>query len=326
MPGSEPGKKVLVVGDCNVDLLVPLPSIVPGKPVIYHEPVLQGGGTSANTAVALRNLNLPVDFMGTLGDDTYGHYIIDEFKRLGIGTDSLILDPDLNTICVFAFIDETGERYLWGWPRVKQAFKELDSKRINWDAVNNARWIHSSGMVLTYDSGSRWNVIRIFKHAHERGIPTSFDLNLRVDGGSLGGSYRDAILEIMEYCTYVLGSGAEEFYHLCPRDDWRDSAASFVRDDRTIIARMGKDGSLGMSSGGTWEAGVFPVEVVDTVGAGDVYNAGFIAAILEGKTLEESIIWGNGVSSFKVAKKGAWSTPSREELEVFFAYYQGVKQ
>ncbi|MDR2110148.1 MAG: carbohydrate kinase family protein, partial [Spirochaetaceae bacterium] len=173
MPGSEPDKKVLIVGDCNVDLVVPLPDIVPGRPVTYHKPALRGGGTSANTAVALRKLGVPTDFMGTLGDDTYGRYLMDEFVRRGIGVDSLFVDPNLNTICVFAFIDKTGERYLWGWPRVNQAFKELDAERIDWDVVDNARWIHSSGMVLTYDTGARWNVIRIFKRAHERGIPTS---------------------------------------------------------------------------------------------------------------------------------------------------------
>jgi fructokinase len=322
MPGSEPEKNVLIVGDCNVDLLVPLPDIVLGKPVIYHEPVLQGGGTSANTAVALRKLGIPTDFMGTLGDDTYGHYILDEFKSRGIGIDSLIVDPSLNTICVFAFIDKTGERYLWGWPRVRQSFKELDAERINWDAVDNARWIHSSGMVLTYDTSARQNVIRIFKRAHERGIPTSFDLNLRVDSGILDGGYRDVILEIMEYCAYVLGSGEEEFHYLGPCDDWQDNAASFVREGRTIVVRMGKGGSTVMSSGGAWDAGVFPVDVVDTVGAGDVFNAGFIAALLEGKTLKESIIWGNAVAGFKVARKGARSTPSRDELQEFFKTYK----
>jgi fructokinase len=299
-------------------MVVPLPEIVPGRPVIYHEPVLQGGGTSANTAVALRKLGIPTDFMGTLGDDTYGRYLIDEFVSRGIGVDSLIVDPNLNTICVFAFIDKTGERYLWGWPRVKQAFKELDAGRINWNTVDAARWIHSSGMVLTYDTGARWNVIRIFKYAHERGIPTSFDLNLRADGGVLDGAFRDAILEIMEYCTYVLGSGAEEFSYLGSGDNWHDNAASLVRENRTIVVRMGKDGSVAMSSGGVWEAEGFPVEVVDTVGAGDVFNAGFIAALLAGKTLEESIIWGNGVAGFQVARKGAWSTPSFEELQDFF--------
>ncbi|MDR2476679.1 MAG: carbohydrate kinase family protein [Treponema sp.] len=320
---SQTNKKVLVVGDCCVDLLVPLPSVTPGKPVIFYEPVLQGGGTAANTAIALRKLAIPVEFMGTLGEDTYGRYIINEFRDAGIGIDSLIIEPELNTICVFAFIDKTGERYLWGWPRVNQAFKELPAAKINWDAIDNAAWIHSSGMVLTYDSGSRHNVIRIFKYAHKKGIPTSFDLNLRVDTGILDPQYRDAVLEIMEFCTYVLGSGAEEFYYLHPCDNWRESAAYFVRDNRTIIARMGKEGSIAMNSINTWEAEVFPVQVVDTVGAGDVYNAGFIAASLAGKPLQECILWGNAVASFKVARHGARSAPSRKELDEFFIRAEG---
>ena len=58
----------------------------------------------------------------------------------------LIIEPELNTVGVFAFIDENGERYLWGWPRVDQAFKTLDADKVSFEKVQKANWVHSSGM------------------------------------------------------------------------------------------------------------------------------------------------------------------------------------
>ena len=82
--------------------------------VDYPNPELVGGGTSANTAVALAKLGLPVSFLGTIGDDQYGKYIQKDFKEQGVNTADLIVDPKLNTVGVFAFIDENGERDICG--------------------------------------------------------------------------------------------------------------------------------------------------------------------------------------------------------------------
>lgn len=314
-------KRVLVVGDAVVDLIVSFPRFLDDKrtDVEYPTPCLQGGGTSANTAIALAKLGMPTAFMGTVGDDQYGRYVAHDFEREGVATEQLIVDPELNTICVFAFIDERGERYLWGWPREKQAFKELDLARIDMKAVRHAAWVHSSGMAIVHDSSSRWTILRVLQEAYDAGVPTSFDLNLRVNAGRLDDDYKKAVLEAVKYSTYVLGSGTDEFYYLNPQPDWRDSARSFMSPSRTVIARMGKDGSVGMTVDETIVQPSFHVEVVDTVGAGDVYNAGFIAARLAGKTLRESLLWGNAVSAYKVARKGARSTPHAGELRDFLS-------
>lgn len=311
--------KVLVVGDAGVDIIVPFPRFS-GKDhsqVLFETPCLVGGGTAANTAAALARLQISTAFLGTVGDDQYGKFIIEEFQSLGIDINPMIIDASRNTVGVFAFIDDSGERYLWGWPRTEQAFKELDPKRIPWQDVKNASWVHSSGMAMVHDTSARKSILSILKTAFENGVPTSLDLNLRVDGGPLDPSYRDAVLEAMEYCAYVLGSGQEEYSHLAPGEDWMDNARSFVTDQRTIIVRMGADGSLAMTPSETIREGAFSVTVEDTVGAGDVYNAGFIAALLTGKSLRDALLWGNGVSGWSVGKKGSRDTPNEKELELF---------
>ena len=318
-------RKAIIVGDANVDIIVPFPKFLNEERslVDYPTPCLQGGGTSANTAAALSKLEVTTSFMGTIGDDQYGRYILRDFESLGIETKHLIVASELNTVGVFAFIDEFGERYLWGWPRVDQAFKEIDMDKVRLEDVKEAAWVHSSGMALVHDSSARESIIRILKEAYEAGVPTSFDLNLRVDQGALDESYKLAVLEAMKYCTYVLGSGDEEFYHLNPQTDWIESAKSFATPERTVIARMGKEGSMAITPEGMVKAQAFSVEVIDTVGAGDVYNAGFIAARLRGKSLQESLVMGNAVSGFAVNQKGARNTPNCTELEDFISKYKG---
>ena len=311
--------KVLVVGDANVDIIVPYPKFLNEERtrVEYPTPVLQGGGTSANTAVALSRLGIQTAFLGSIGEDQYGKYIREDFRREGVDMTWLIVEPDLNTVGVFAFVDEFGERYLWGWPRVDQAFKIIDESKVDFEKIKEMSWVHYSGMALVQDTSASTSMVRIFKTDWEAGIPTSFDLNLRVDDGELDPSYEKVVREIISYSTYVLGSGKDEFYYLGEKGKWLENAKAFVTDRRTVIVRDGGEGSLGLSSEETQKAPAFRVDVVDTVGAGDVYNAGFIAARLQGKSLYESLVMGNAVSGYTVSRKGSRNCPHLQELEEF---------
>ena len=315
---------VIVIGDANVDIIVPYPRFINQERTLveYPIPILQGGGTSANTAVALARLGISTSFIGTVGNDQYGRYIKKDFQNEGVDISNMIIDPELNTVGVFAFIDENGERYLWGWPRTEQAFKVLEENKVSFDKIHNADWVHSSGMSLVYDTSARSTIIKIFKEAYEAGIPTSFDLNLRVDNGVIDSEYENAVREIIQYTTYLLGSGTDEFAYLGENKDWRKNARSFVTEKRVVIVRNGKYGSNGFSVDGEVEAPAFNVKVEDTVGAGDVYNAGFITAMLAGRNLKECLIAGNLVSGYTVTKKGARGCPNTVELEKFLKKYK----
>lgn len=309
-------KPVLVVGDANVDIIVHYPEILDRekKQVRFSTPMLQGGGTAANTAAALSKLGIPTAFLGTIGDDAYGRYIMEDFSSLGIDTSQMIVKKMVNTVGVFAFIDDTGERYLWGWPRVNQAFKEIDEESVDFEKVRQAAWVHTSGMAMVYDTSARSSIIKIIRTAFEAGVPTSLDLNLRADGGELDPVYREAILEAMKYCRYVLGSGDEEFVYLAPGENGVESARKFVTPERSVVVRLGKKGCIGISETEYYSEDIFPFEVVDTVGAGDVFNAGFIDAIVRGGTLRDGLVRGNAISGYAVSQDGARNTPGEAEL------------
>jgi fructokinase len=310
---------VVVVGDAGVDIIVHFPKFLneDRTNVEYKTPFLIGGGTAANTAVSLARLGISTSFIGTIGDDQYGKHVIEDFQHEKINTKNVIVDKDVNTVGVFAFIDEYGERYLWGWPRTEQSFKKLDKNKIDFDMIKRADWIHSSGMAIVDEGSSRDTIIDIFKFAYEAGVTTSFDLNLRVNNGLLDDDYKKAVLEIINHCHYVLGSGDEEFFYLNPKSQWEESAKSFVTESRTIIARMGSKGSVAFTSRETIVEKAYKLNVVDTVGAGDVFNGGFIAAKLCSHDLGESIRIANATAGYTVEMEGARSSPNREQLERF---------
>ncbi|OZG61943.1 carbohydrate kinase [Bifidobacterium lemurum] len=317
-----PEPQVVVVGDANVDIIVPYPRFLNEERtrVEYPTPEIQGGGTSANTAVALARLGVDTMFVGTVGDDQYGAFVRRDLVEAGVDVTGLVTDSSLNTVGVFAFVDERGERYLWGWPRADQSFKVIDPQYVPMHAVRSAAWVHSSGMSLTYPTSARESIIAIFREAREAGVTTSLDLNLRVDDGALDPDFAEALRDIMPYVAVLLGSGPDEFAYL-GEGDWLENARALAVDGRVVIARDGANGSIAFADGRSINAPAFHVEVGDTIGAGDVYNAGFIRARLEGRGLERALVEGNAVSAYKVERKGARSTPDAAELELFLTQH-----
>ena len=314
--------EVIVVGDANVDIIVPYPRFLDAERTRVDYPTIsiQGGGTAANTAVALARLGVTTSFVGTVGDDQYGRFVRDDFTREGVDVTGLMVDSRLNTVGVFAFVDEFGERYLWGWPRDDQSFKVLDEAMVPWHRVRSADWVHSSGMCLNHDASARSTIIRIFEQAHGAGVPTSFDLNLRVDNGVLDPDFAEALRRIMPYVTHLLGSGPDEFAYLGD-GDWAGNARALACDGRTVIVRDGGNGSIGFAEGTRIDAPAFRVDVADTIGAGDVYNAGYIRAMLDGAGLGQALRDGNAVSAYTVARKGARSSPDALQLADFLNEY-----
>lgn len=312
---------VIVVGDACVDVTVSLASISSSAENNLKseklKPSLSGGGTSANTAVALSKLGINTAFMGTIGDDYGGRFLLKEFAEQNIDTSFTIVDKS-NTVYVFAFIDSTGERTLWAFPREDCSYANLDINRIDSDSVRNASWLHASGMAYMTEGSTRENLPEIFKAAYEAGVPTSFDLNTRVGTAEeLDPEIRDAVEKTLPYVTYLLGSGKDEMYSFRPCEDWHDSVREFAKQNHAVIARMGGEGSFYVCGDEEMLLKPYDVPVKNTTGAGDCFNAGFIAGRMTGHSLKDSIIMGNAVAGYKITGNSARHTPDMQELENF---------
>ena len=310
---------VLIVGDVNVDLVVRTPQKAQDGHMEMPAPQLLGGGSAANTAHALKCLGLAAEFMGTVGKDAYGRFVEDEFDAASIGHTGLFADENLHTVCVFAFVQPDGERFLWPWPQEAQSFRYMEEAHVPWSIVDGASWVHTSGMVFSSNTSAPHTVTAILQRAKAQGIPTSFDLNLRAENGALDKECLAAVTAALPFCRYIFGSADEEFLPLsgnAPGSDGIDAAASFATNKRTVIARMGANGSVAITPSERFFAPAYPAAVVDTIAAGDTYNAGFIAACLWGCTLQEAVQYGLAAGAHAVSCAGSRTAPTLQKLKL----------
>jgi sugar/nucleoside kinase (ribokinase family) len=313
-------KPVLVIGDACVDLVVPVPQ-KGGNDRQHPPPELYGGGTGGNTAVALARLDVPTAFMGTIGDDGYGRFAVDTLEAEGIDTTYVTTCPDAFTAQVLALIDSQGERTLFGWPHRGGAHIYLAPEAVEPDIIRQMGWVHTSGMCLV-ESPIREAILRAMELAQAAGIPVSLDLNLRLgfEEGQLPQPFLDTIRQAIARSDYVFGSATDEITYLTPGTSFEAGARLLAAGERAMIIRRGSEGAWVLSPQGVaTPVPAFRVDVADTLGAGDVFNAGFIAACRAGRPLPAAVCWGNAVAALKIGRPGARSSPTRREVEGFLS-------
>jgi sugar/nucleoside kinase (ribokinase family) len=224
---------------------------------------------------------------------------------------------DAFTALVLSLIDADGERVLFGWPRQGAAHVRLRPEQTDAVQVASSAWLHSSGMMLT-ESPASDAVLQAMTLAQAAGVPVSFDLNLRggIASGEIRESFAESIWQAIGLADVVLGSATDEIALLVPATSPQESARVIAEAGSTVVGRLGADGAFAAAPGGkTIAAPAFPVPVANTVGAGDAFNAGFIAAGIAGEPLSVALRWGNAVAALTVSQPGAWSAPDRSAVE-----------
>jgi fructokinase/2-dehydro-3-deoxygluconokinase len=304
---------VLVVGDANVDLVMHLPGA--GQPHQPGElqPRIVGGGTAANTAVALARLGLPVCFAGAIGNDRYGRWLRDDFARERVDTRGLIACEDAFTPTVVIVVAADGERHAVLWPPDGWAHTLLRPSDLPGALIAGASWLHTTGMCLRAEP-VRSAVLHAMRAARAAGVPVSIDLNLRLELWGWDDQLRQVFAQAAGLADVVFGNAREEIQPLVGAHHALEAARALCAGQRTVVARLGAAGALAVAPGEQAQAPAFPAEVVNTVGAGDAFNGGFVAARLAGLGLRESLRWGNAVAALKIGGDSARALPTHAQL------------
>jgi sugar/nucleoside kinase (ribokinase family) len=306
---------VAVIGDANVDLVIRLPDrsksqmdLTPSVPQLF------GGGSAANTAVALARLDTPTAFIGSVGDDGYGRFARDGLIQEGIDCAGLRTIPDAFTPMVIAMIEPGGERLIVVWPPERGADNRLRPEDLDPDQITQVRWLHTSGMCLRASPVTE-TVLRAMQIAAEAGVIVSLDLNLRLELWGWRDNIRATIERAIALSNVVLGSAEEEIVPVARVASVETAAQILADGKRIVVARRGQNGATAVSPQGIWHAPAYPTKTIDLLGAGDAFNGGFIAAQLAGHDTAEALRWGNAVAALKIAQPGARGLPSRAEVE-----------
>lgn len=310
---------VVVVGDANVDLLIELPERSGMALGTLHEPRLFGGGTGANTAAALGRLGVPVYFAGTIGDDGYGRFIRQDLAAAGVDVSGMLTHPDAYTPTVIALIQPDGERWLVVWPSSGGAPAFFDPDDLDVERIRSAAWLHTTGMCLRA-SPIREAVLAAMSEARAAGVPVSIDLNLRLELWGWADDMRAVVERAIDRADVVFGAGVDEIMPTAGADSVEQAARVLSAGARTVVARMGAQGACAVTAqGDVLHAPAYPVHMVNTLGAGDAFDAGFVAARVNGLSLLDSLRWGNAAAALTVMHPSARGDLSRAAIEAIVA-------
>jgi 2-dehydro-3-deoxygluconokinase len=280
---------------------------------------LKIGGAESNVAIALSRLGVSAGWMSILGEDEPGQLVLDRVRGEGVDTRQVHRKPGGST---GLYIRETvGEEVRVYYYRKGSAASTMAPGDFEVPYLEDARFLHLTGITPALSDDCRAFTLWAAREASAAGTPVSFDVNYR----SKLWRPEEARAFIQEILASVdlLFVGDDEAGALWGRDDEelvRELAASGPRE---VVLKRGGKGSHALVEGHTITQPAFPVEEVDPIGAGDAFDAGYLAGHLWGLGAEESLRVANAMGALSVATLGDYEgLPNREEL---WAFLEGSK-
>lgn len=308
--------QVLGIGDAMVDLFTRASQLPPRGGNIWSSAVeVHSGGTTANVAANLAKLGIQSGFAGFVGDDPYGAYLVDEFKRIGVDPRWTEKKIGAYTGIILAIIDDTGERTFIACAR-GAAHTFLTPEYANKLNINKDTVVHSSGVCLG-EEPARSGLLAALHKVHKQENLLYFDPNLRLEGNIFPEPLKEAQLEAISISDVIL-IGDEEIALLYPTLSLEESVQNILSSGaKLVVVKQGDKGATLYSKDGQDHQPAFKTEVVSTAGAGDSFDAGFIAARIRQACPHDALIYANAVAAIKVSRQGSQSVPTHFEVLEF---------
>jgi sugar/nucleoside kinase (ribokinase family) len=303
-PTTERELDILVLGELNPDIIVSDRDPVPvfGEVERIVESVrMTVGSSSAIFACGAARLELRVGFCGVIGDDALGRFMLEALGERGIDISACSIDPSRPTGASLILASPRDRAILTGMGTIGA----LDVDAVPGSLIGRTRHVHVGAFYL--QEASRERLPNFFGRIRERGITTSFDTNWDPTGQWDGGVDR------MLVASDIFFPNAAEARRITGIDDVEKAALALAdrgaigRQDRgpIVAVKLGASGALACrAEGPIVRVPAFPAEPVDTTGAGDSFDAGFLRAWLDGRDLEECLAMGAVCGSLSTRQTG----------------------
>lgn len=283
-----------IYGDVNVDIVIPgvdhFP--LPGQEDVVDTMNTYVGGGAALFTLGLGKLGLKPVFQGTIGNDCYGKFILEELKKTNTDCSLLTVSRSNKTGISISFTNEKDRCFL----TCRGTNSEIDLDSIELDQVEKARHIHVTGYAGSKNHRKYLNLLKQVKE--RRNISVSLDV-----GWDDTKEWYEGIYELFPFID-VLFMNETEAIHYGRKASAREAIEDFSAHCKIAVAKLGKKGAMAYRDGNLYQAESYKVTAVDTTGAGDSFNAGFIYGFLKGKDITECLKYGNGCGALSVTKLG----------------------
>lgn len=279
------------------------------------------GGAPANVAVGIARLGHRVGFLGQVGDDEFGHFLVDTLQSHGVDVSSMRFSSEARTALAFVSLLAEGERdfMFYRHPSADMLWRRED---VDPAYLASARIFHY-GSISLIPEASRNATFTALTYAKRNGAVLSYDPNLRLPLWPSVDEARAGILAGWQHAE-VIKVSEEELCFLCNGEQTLERAARSLWHERLrlLVVTQGKAGCTYFTADFSGHIPGFVVEPKDTTGAGDGFVAGMLSGLLaadlawERPVIEKALSIGNAVGALSTTQVGAISSlPSREDVQ-----------
>ena len=308
-----PDFDLLVIGEINPDLIVRGPDVRPAfgqEEKLVDEATLTIGSSSAILACGAARLGLRTAFLGVTGEDQFGRYMLDAMAQRGVDVSSCIVDPDLST-GMSVILSQPHDRAILTYPG---AIGALRPEQVDRSLLRRARHLHVGSYYLL--DALRPGLPSLYAEAHEAGVTTSLDTNWDPSG-----QWDGRLAEVLLHCDVFLPNEAEA-RAIARRKTLPEAVEVLAALVPVVAVKLGAQGGMAYAnlakvsspSQGSIRVPALSVDVVDTTGAGDSFDAGFLYGYLNGWPLDRALRLACACGSLSTrAPGGTTGQPTLEE-------------
>jgi ribokinase len=304
--------KISAIGDINVDIISPV-SRLPrrGKQVVVSDIQVHGGGCAANFAFACAKLGVDVKLFGRVGDDIFGEYVMDLLKNGGVDVSGVKISR--RTGATIALVQGVERSFIsYRGENAEFSLKDFNLGEVEGDLVHLPSFFLLEKMQPYYSE-----------------ILENIDVEKSFDTGWDPGGWKSEKIEKVRSLLPKVDlffpnlSEAEKIMGVkgpLSRSEEEKLALRYLdMGVKVVVITMGERGCIVASNGGVMRVPAYEVEAVDTTGAGDVFNAGFVVGYLKGEDLKTCAEFGSAAAAISVTGFGWSRYPTFSEVESFLS-------
>lgn len=298
---------ILVAGEINPDLILS-GDVAPAfnqTEKLVDSAALTIGSSSAIFACGAARLGLKVAFVGVCGDDIFGRFMLTEMQRRGVDVSNIMVRADGQT-GLSVILNRGADRAILTHLGLIPALRASDVP----DALlRNARHLHVASYFL--QTNLQPDLPSLFERARSCGLTTSLDTNYDPSEKWLG---FDELLPAID----IFLPNKTEALSITQSEDIESAARQLADKCKLVVIKLGANGAMLRAKDQTIRVASIPVNIVDTVGAGDTFDAGFLSGCLMGWELEKSLHLAAICGSLSLqASGGTAAQPTLEEALAF---------
>ena len=269
---------VLVVGEINPDLILTgdFPPAFGQVEKLVDSATLTIGSSSAIFACGAARLGLKVAFIGVCGEDVFGRFMLDEMEKRYVDISNVIIRPGGQT-GLSVILNNKADRAILTHLGLISALQTSD---IPDSLLRQTRHLHIASYFL--QTNLQHDIPNLFQHAHSLGLTTSLDTNY--DPSEKWSGFDDLLAH-----TDIFLPNETEALSITHMEEVEAAAKRLAEKTNLVVIKLGAQGALACAHNEIKHAESIPINITDTVGAGDTFDAGFIHGYLNNWPLQKSL-------------------------------------